>query len=142
MLTLDSPGMLLPQRGQSVVVSRLHLHQGSLMVLSHVLNLRPRFIQLTDTVKINKKQINIPFSHLLLLFESQLLQLALLLGLQALGLSHVLRPQPLLQRSELPPLPSPQTLQLSLKTTLQFLLLPLQLLPVCNTESWNTTTGL
>lgn len=112
------------------------------MVLSHVLNLRPRFIQLTDTVKINKKQINIPFSHLLLLFESQLLQLALLLGLQALGLSHVLRPQPLLQRSELPPLPSPQTLQLSLKTTLQFLLLPLQLLPVCNTESWNTTTGL
>lgn len=36
---------------------------------------------------------------------------------------------------------SPQTLQLSLETPLQFLLLLLQLLPVCNTESWNTTKG-
>lgn len=74
-------------------------------------------------------------THLLLLFESQLLQLALLLGLQTLGLRHVLRPQPLLQRSEVPLLLIPQTLQISLETTLQFLLLLLQLLPVCNTES-------
>lgn len=78
-------------------------------------------------------------THLLLLFEPQLLQLALLLGLQALGLRHVLRPQPLLQRSEVPLLLIPQTPQISLETTLQFLLLLLQLLPVCNTESWNTT---
>lgn len=76
-------------------------------------------------------------THLLLLLEPQLLQLALLLRLQALGLRHVLRPQPLLQRPELPLLPSPQTLQLSLETTLLFLLLLLQLLPVCDTESWS-----
>lgn len=76
-------------------------------------------------------------THLLLLLEPHLLQLALLLRLQALGLRHVLRPQPLLQCPELPLLPSPQTLQLSLETTLLFLLLLLQLLPVCDTESWS-----
>lgn len=77
-------------------------------------------------------------THLLLLFDPQLLQLSSLFCLQALYLDHVLHLQPLLQLSQLPLLLSPQSQQLSLKTMLQFLLLLLQLLPVCNTESWNT----
>ncbi|TNN75122.1 Erythrocyte band 7 integral membrane protein [Liparis tanakae] len=53
---------------------------------------------------------------------------------KALGLGHVLRLQPLLQHSQLPLLLSPQPLQLGLKATLQFLLLPLQLLPKAQRE--------
>lgn len=37
--TFHSPGMLLLQSGQCVIVRRLHLHQGRLMVLKHLLNL-------------------------------------------------------------------------------------------------------
>lgn len=48
MLTLHSPRMLLLQSGQCVIVSHLHLHQGNLMVLSHLLNLQPRLKQLTN----------------------------------------------------------------------------------------------
>lgn len=50
----------------------------------------------------------------------------------------MLRPQPLLQGSQLALLLCPQSLQLRLKATFQFLLLLLQLLPVCDTESWTT----
>lgn len=37
--TFHSPGMLLLQSDQCVVVCRLDLHQGLLMVLKHLLNL-------------------------------------------------------------------------------------------------------
>lgn len=68
-LTFYSPGMLFLQSGQCVTVSQLHLHQGRLMVLAHLLNLRPRFwqLQISHTVVIththNHRGVTIGNTH-------------------------------------------------------------------------------